>query len=180
MRMLRPCLVMFALMLLLLGVIYPAVVYGVGTLLFPDKAQGRLIYKNDKLVGLAMVGQRFINRAYFHTRHTGPSNLNAADPVLLARLEHRAINLRTENPDVQTPVPAELAMGSASGLDPHISPAAALWQALRVAKARGIDVQTVTQLIDAHTEPRNLFLGGAARVNVLLLNMALDNKEQKQ
>lgn len=183
---LRPAISLFVLLSVITGLLYPGLVTGLGQLLFPTQAQGSLIEKDGKPVGSALIGQAFSAPKYFWGRPsaTGPMANNAAassgsnqgplNPALVAAATGRAEALRAADPGNTQPVPLELITASASGLDPHISPAAARYQAARVAKARGIDSATVEALIAQHTEGRTFGLLGEPRVNVLALNLALD------
>lgn len=191
----RPALVLFVLLTLLTGVAYPLAVTGMAQALFPAKANGSLITKDGHIIGSSLIGQNFAGAGYFHgrlsaTSDTDPndstktisapynaansagSNLAPTSRALLDRVAADTAKLKTENPGV--PVPAELVTTSASGLDPHISPAAALFQVPRIARARGLSEEQLKTLIAAHTESRWLGLLGEPVVNVLALNLALD------
>ena len=183
---LRPALSLLVLMTLLLGVAYPALIAGIARLAFPDAAAGSLVYRNDQLVGSRLIGQSFSEPRYFWGRPsaTAPqaynavassgSNLGPLNPALIDAVASNAKALRDADPAHRTLVPVELVTASASGLDPDISPAAAAWQAPRVAQARGLALADVQALVRAHTIAPTLGLYGEARVNVLELNMALD------
>lgn len=191
----RPAIVLFALLTVMTGVAYPLAMTEVAQLLFPAQANGSLITRNGHVIGSSLIGQNFAGEGYFHGRpsatsdtdpndstKTVPSPYNAANSVgsnlaptskaLLDRVAADTDKLKAENPG--TPVPAELVTTSASGLDPHISPASALFQVPRIAHARGISEQQVQALISAHIEGRWLGLLGEPVVNVLALNLALD------
>lgn len=183
---LRPALTVFLLLTLLTGVFYPLVVTGIGKLAFADAAAGSLIYRDGKLVGSALIGQNFSAPQYFWGRPsaTGPypynagassgSNQGPSNPALAQAVQARVQALRAADPDNPLPVPADLVMASASGLDPHISPEAAAYQADRVARARGLGVEQVRALVAQHTAGRQWGLFGEPRVHVLELNLALD------
>ncbi|MDB5036256.1 MAG: K+-transporting ATPase, subunit [Chlorobi bacterium] len=180
---LRPAIVMMLLMTVLTGMIYPAVVTGIAQGLFPHRANGSLIVEKGQVVGSELIGQNFTRPEYFHPRPSaagagydatasGGSNLGPASRVLAARVDSISAALHRENPDV--PVPIDLVTTSASGLDPDITPAAAEFQAPRIASARKLPLERVRELIAATTEDRQLGVLGEPRVNVLLLNRALD------
>lgn len=181
---LRPAIVMVALFTLLLGVAYPFAVTGVAQVAFPSQADGSLIRDaQGKVVGSALIGQPFAEARYLHPRPSAAgdgydasassgSNLGPLNADLAARIKTDADAIRAETG--ATVVPADAVTTSASGLDPHISPAYARLQAARVAQARGIDVAVVQQVIDRNTEVAFLGFIGQPRVNVLLTNRALD------
>ena len=183
---LRPALVILALMTLLTGVVYPLVVTGIGQVVFPWQANGSLIVKDGKVLGSVLIGQPFDDPKYFWSRPsaTSPfadnaasssgSNLSPTNPDLIQAVQGRVDALRAADPGNTAPVPVDLVTASGSGLDPHISPAAALYQVARVAKARKLAPETVRQLVERHTEGRFLGFLGEPRVNVLALNLALD------
>jgi len=185
---LRPALVILALMTLLTGVVYPLVVTGIAQIVFPRQANGSLIVKDGKVVGSALIGQPFDDPKYFWSRPsaTSPfpdnagastgSNLSPTNPDLVKAVQGRVDALRAADPGNTAPVPVDLVTASGSGLDPHISPAAALYQVERVAKARKLAPETVRELVARHTEGRFLGFLGEPRVNVLALNLALDAK----
>jgi len=169
----------------LLGVIYPLVVTGIAQVVFPRQANGQLISKNGKLIGSSVIGQPFSGPSYFHSRpsaagtgydaaNSGGTNLGPTNQTLIARVDQDAKALQAENPGV--PVPVDLVTTSASGLDPHISIAAAEFQVPRVARTRGIPLSQVQELIAAHTEGRQFGFLGEPRVNVLELNLALESE----
>ena len=167
----------------LLGIIYPLVITGIAQAVFPAKANGQLIRSNGKVIGSRMIGQPFIGPSYFHSRpsaagagydaaSSGGTNLGPTNKSLVDRVEQDAKALQAENPGV--PVPVDLVTTSASGLDPHISIAAAEFQVPRIARARAMSPSQVQQLVRDHTEPRQFGFLGEPRVNVLDLNLALD------
>jgi K+-transporting ATPase ATPase C chain len=182
----RPALVLLGLFTVLTGAIYPAVVTGAAQLLFPSQANGSLIEEGGKVRGSRLIGQPFSSQSYFWSRPsaTSPvpyngasssgSNLGPLNPALAEAVKARVQALRDADPGNTQPVPVDLVTASASGLDPHISPAAALYQAARVARARTLDLERVKQLIAEHTQQRTFGLLGEPRVNVLELNLALD------
>ena len=185
--MIRPALVLLALFTLLTGVIYPLLVTGLAHTFFPRQAGGSLLRgANGAVVGSALLGQPFSDPRYFWGRPsaTGPVPYNAAasaasnqgplNPALHAAVKERIATLRVANPATPGPVPADLATASASGLDPHISPEAARFQAARVAAARGWPTAEVLARVEAHVLPRTLGVLGEPRINVLVLNQDLD------
>jgi K+-transporting ATPase ATPase C chain len=186
MNQLKPAVLMLLWLSLLTGVAYPLLVTGIAQALFPRQANGSLIVRHGKAVGSSLIGQPFDDPKYFWGRlsATAPhgynagastgSNLGPLNPSLHAATKARIEALREADPGNTGPVPVDLATASASGLDPHISPPAALYQVGRVAKARGLDETRVRQLVDVHVEGRQLGVLGEPRVNVLRLNLALD------
>ena len=183
---LRPTLVLFTALTLLTGVLYPLIVTGVGQAAFPTQAAGSLIVRDGKPVGSELIGQNFSDPKHFWGRPsaTGPFPYNSAasggsnqgplNPALVAAVQGRIQALRDADPGNSAPVPVDLVTASASGLDPHISPAAARYQMARVAKARGLDPAQVQALVAQHTASPLFGFLGEARVNVLRLNLALD------
>ncbi|EXI73861.1 MAG TPA: potassium-transporting ATPase subunit KdpC [Candidatus Accumulibacter phosphatis] len=183
---LRPAVSLFVLLSVVTGVFYPLLVTGVARLAFPAAASGSLIVREGKPIGSALIGQNFTNPKYFWGRPsaTAPqpynaaassgSNLGPLNPALAAAVKTRIDALRAADPGNLRPVPIDLVTASASGLDPHISPAAADYQAERVARSRQLDPQTVRQLIAQHSEGPDLGVFGETRVHVLRLNLALD------
>jgi len=185
-RLVRTAVLMTTLLVVVVGVVYPLVVTGAAQVLFPDHANGQLIVRDGRVIGSRLIGQPFRSAGYFHPRPSaaGPwgydasasagSNLGPTSRTLVDAVGARVAAARTENPD--DPVPIDLVTASGSGLDPDITPAAALFQAPRVARERGTDEAAVRALVSAHVQGRQLGLLGEPRVNVLLLNLALDEQ----
>ncbi len=194
-REIRPAIVVLVALTLITGLVYPLAMTGIAEVIFPHQAQGSLIERDGKVVGSELIGQEFTSDKYFHGRpsattapdpkdptktvpapynaaNSGGSNLGPSNKALIDRVQGDIDTLKKENPSA--PVPADLVTTSASGLDPHISPEAALFQVPRIAKARNLPEDRIRQLVDANTEGRFLGLLGEPRVNVLLLNLALD------
>ena len=183
---LRPALMILLVLTLVTGIAYPLLVTGIAQAVFPSQAQGSLIVKDGHVVGSRLIGQPFDDPKYFWSRPsaTSPfadnagsstgSNLSPTNPDLVKAVQGRVDALRAADPGNTVPVPVDLVTASASGLDPHISPAAALYQAPRVAKARKLAPETVRALVERHVEGRFLGFLGEPRVNVLALNLALD------
>jgi potassium-transporting ATPase KdpC subunit len=194
-REIRPAIVVLLALTLITGLVYPLVMTGVAGLIFPRQAQGSLIERDGKVVGSELIGQVFTSDKYFHGRpsattapdpkdatktipapynaaNSGGSNLGPSNKALIDRVQGDIDALKKENP--AAPVPADLVTTSASGLDPHISPDAALFQVPRIAKARNLPEDRIRQLVEDNAEGRFLGLLGEPRVNVLLLNLALD------
>jgi K+-transporting ATPase ATPase C chain len=194
-RLIRPAIVVLVALTVMTGLVYPLAMTGIAQMLFPHQAQGSLIERNGTVVGSELIGQVFESDKYFHGRpsattapdpndstktvpapynaaNSGGSNLGPSNKALVDRVQGDIDKLKQENPSAS--VPADLVTTSASGLDPHISPEAALFQVPRIAKARNLPEDRIRQLVADHTE--GLFLGilGEPRVNVLLLNLALD------
>jgi len=182
----RAALVGFALLTLLTGLLYPLAITGMAQLAFPAQANGSLIVADGQLLGSALIGQSFSDPKYFWGRPsaTGPqpynglassgSNQGPTSPALLDSVKSRVEALRAVDPDSHSPVPVDLVTASGSGLDPHISPAAAEYQLARVARLRGLDPAAVRARVLQHTEGRVFGLLGEPRVNVLRLNLAFD------
>lgn len=165
------------------GLGYPLLVTGLSQWMFPKQANGSLIERNGQVMGSRLIGQGFFSDKYFHSRPSNAgngydptsssgSNLGPTNQTLVTRVEQDVLKWQQENPG--TPVPADLVTSSGSGLDPDISPASAEFQVARVAKARGISVEQVKQIVAKHTLPRQFGILGEARVNVLELNLDLD------
>ena len=179
-------------MTVLTGLVYPAIVTGVAQVLFPRQAHGSLISVNGKVVGSALVGQNFTRPEYFHPRPSaaGPngydatassgSNYGPTNQKLVDRIKASVDQFRKENPDYTGPIPSDAVTASASGLDPHISPANAEIQIARVARARGTSADSVRQLVSQSTEGPWLGFIGEPRVNVLRLNLALDERLRRR
>jgi K+-transporting ATPase ATPase C chain len=176
---------MMIVMTLLTGLAYPSLVTWLAQRSYPEQANGTLVRRDGHLVGSALIGQTFTRPEYFHPRPSavnydaslsGGSNLGPVSQVLVDRVKASAEKFRAENPDFSGAIPADLLTTSGSGLDPHISPASALAQAPRVARARGVPWTEIEKLIQARTETRQLGFLGEPRVNVLLLNLALDEQ----
>jgi potassium-transporting ATPase KdpC subunit len=194
-REIRPAIVVLVALTLITGLAYPLAMTGIAQALFPRQAQGSLIERNGTVIGSELIGQQFQSDKYFRGRpsattapdpndatktvpapynaaNSGESNLGPSNKALIDRVQGDIDKLKQENPSA--PVPADLVTTSASGLDPHISPEAALFQIPRIAKARNLPEERIRQLVGDHTEGRLLGLLGEPRVNVLLLNLALD------
>jgi len=194
-REVRPAIILVVALTLITGLIYPLVMTGIAGVIFPRQAQGSLIEKDGKVVGSALIGQVFASDKYFHGRPSATNTPDPKDPTKTIDAPYNAVNsmgsnygptskalvdrikadlekLKAENPS--TPVPQDLVTTSGSGLDPDISPEAALFQVPRVAKARNMPEDRLRQLVQEHTNARLLGLLGEPRVNVLLLNLALD------
>ena len=190
---LRPALVALVIFTILTGLVYPLVVTGIAQVIFPWQANGSLIVRNGQAIGSELIGQPFDDPKYFWGRlsATSPtgytafnsdkltgssgSNYGPLNPALVEAAQARIKALQEADPDNKAPIPVDLVTASGSGLDPHMSPAAAAYQVGRVARARGLSEATVRQMVAQHTEGRTLGLLGEPRVNVLALNLALDD-----
>jgi K+-transporting ATPase ATPase C chain len=172
----------------LTGLIYPGVVTGLCQLLFPSKANGSLVVLNGQAVGSSLIGQNFTKPEYFQPRpsaagndgydpsYSTGSNYGPTNQKLIDRVKASVDKFRKENPDFTGPIPADLVTTSASGLDPDLSPGSAAVQAARIAKARGVAVEKINELVASHVQERQLGFLGERRVNVLELNLALDRE----
>jgi K+-transporting ATPase ATPase C chain len=182
----RPAITLFIALSVITGIVYPVAVTGISKALFPDAASGSLVVKNGKPVGSLLIGQNFVDPKYFWGRPSatspqpyngtasGGSNQGPLNPALVDAVKGRIDALKAADPDNKLPIPVDLVTASGSGLDPHISPAAADYQADRVARVRQLDAKLVRQFIAQHTEGRDLGVFGEPRVHVLKLNLALD------
>jgi len=196
MKHIRPAIVMIVAMTVITGIVYPLLMTGIAQAVFPYQANGSLIEKDGKVIGSALIGQNFTSDKYFHGRpsattepdpkdptktvpvpyaadNSGGSNLGPTSKALVDRVKDDAAKLAAENPN--TPIPSDLVTTSASGLDPDITPAGALFQVPRVAKARGLAEEKVRQLVEDHIAGRLFGIIGEPHVNVLKLNLALDD-----
>lgn len=184
---LRPALTLFVLLSIVTGIVYPLLVTAIATPLFGDKAAGSLLTNQGKAVGSTLIGQNFSDPGHFWSRPSatapqpnngiasGGSNLGPVNPALVDAVKARVEALKAADPGNAQPIPADLVTASGSGLDPHISPAAAKYQIARVAKARHVSEERVAKLVADHTQDRQWGLFGEPRVNVLELNLALDS-----
>jgi K+-transporting ATPase ATPase C chain len=191
----RPAIMLVVLLTLITGLLYPLAITGIAGAIFPYQAQGSIVERDGKVIGSTLIGQEFTSERYFHGRpsatvapdpadsaktvpapynaaNSGGSNLGPTNKALIERVQSDVDKLRQENPSA--PIPVDLVTTTAGGLDPHISPAAALFQVPRIAKARNMPEDEIVRLVEEHTEGRFLGLLGEPRVNVLALNLALD------
>jgi potassium-transporting ATPase KdpC subunit len=187
-RYLRPSVSLIVAMTVLCGIVYPLVITGIGQIALRSKAEGSLLYKGDTLIGSRLIGQNFSDPKYFWGRPsaTSPqpyngvassgSNQGPLNPALIDKINASAKALRDADPLNKEPIPVDLVTASASGLDPDISPAAAQYQAGRIARSRNLPVATVQALIAEHQRAPLLGLFGEAQINVLELNLALDER----
>jgi K+-transporting ATPase ATPase C chain len=184
---LKPAILITIVLTILTGLLYPLAVTGAAQALFHKQANGSLIERNGQVIGSELIGQNFTKPEYFHPRpsaagngydaaNSSGSNLGPTNPALADRLTKDAAQFRKDNPDFSGPIPADAITTSASGLDPEITPANALAQAPRVAKARNVPLDRIQSLIAANTSSRDLGFLGEPRVNVLKLNLVLDAK----
>ncbi|MBI5965073.1 MAG: potassium-transporting ATPase subunit KdpC [Chloroflexi bacterium] len=183
---LRPAFFMLLIFTLITGALYPLAVTGIAQVLFPSQANGSLMMVDGKAVGSELIGQQFDDPSYFWGRPSAAgynaaassgSNYGPLNPALIDSIQTRIDALKAADPDNTLPIPVDLVTASGSGLDPHISVAAALYQAHRVAAARGLSEAEVTSLVEKNTEGRQFGFLGEPRVNVLMLNLALDSTQ---
>ena len=185
MPMLKPAILLFILLSIILGLCYPLLMTGVGQVTMPNQANGSLIEKEGKLVGSALIGQQFDQPQYIWTRpsaagegydatQSSGSNLGPLNLELASNVESQVQKLKAADPQNKAPIPIDLVTMSGSGLDPHISPAAAQWQANRVASIRGISIEQVQKAINDNTDSKQFNVFGEPRVNVLAVNLTLD------
>lgn len=187
-NLLRPAIVLFILLTAITGVAYPLLITAIAQTAFPEEANGSLIVKDGKQIGSSLIGQSFSDPAYFWGRPSataptpyngaasGGSNLGPLNPALAESVKGRIEALKSADPENKLPIPADLVTASASGLDPHISPAAAEYQIERVARARQLEPAQIKTLVTRYTEDRQWGIFGAPRINVLALNLALDSE----
>lgn len=180
---------LLVLLTVLTGIIYPLTITGLAHIFFPTQSNGSLIWANGHLVGSELIGQSFLDPAYFWGRlsatggfpynplMSGGSNLGPMNKALFINASRRIIELQQFDPNINQPIPVDLVTASASGLDPHISVASARFQMDRVANARGLTLVSVSELVDQYTQKPTFGFMGEGRVNVLLLNLALDMKD---
>lgn len=190
-RHLRPALMLLLLMTLLTGVLYPLVVTAIGQALFPSRVNGSIMERNGKAVGSRLIGQAFASPGYFWSRPSATtpfpynasssmgSNYGPLNPAFLKSVKDRVDLLHAADPENSQPVPVDLVTASASGLDPHISIAAAMYQVHRVSRARNLPEAKVRALVNQYTDPRDLALLGEPGVNVVRLNLALDESSRE-
>ncbi|PTQ72059.1 K+-transporting ATPase ATPase C chain [Nitrosomonas oligotropha] len=189
-NLIRPAITLFILISLVTGLLYPLAVTGIAQIAFPEQAAGSLLKRGDEIIGSTLIGQSFSGSTYFWSRpsatspmpynasNSGGSNLGPTNPALIEAVNERIKNLRANHPEKEEKIPTDLVTASASGLDSHISPAAAYYQVKRVAAARNTDTAIVKSLVDRSIETPQWGLLGDSRVNVLRLNLALDALEK--
>ncbi|MBX9915948.1 MAG: potassium-transporting ATPase subunit KdpC [Nitrosomonas sp.] len=189
-NLIRPAITLFILISLVTGLLYPLAVTGIAQIAFPEQAAGSLLKRGDEIIGSTLIGQSFSESTYFWSRpsatspmpynasNSGGSNLGPTNPALIEAVNERIKNLRANHPEKEEKIPTDLVTASASGLDSHISPAAAYYQIERVAAARNTDTAIVKSLVDRSIETPQWGLLGDSRVNVLRLNLALDALEK--
>ncbi|MER0216494.1 MAG: potassium-transporting ATPase subunit KdpC [Nitrosomonas sp.] len=189
-NLIRPAITLFILISLVTGLLYPLAVTGIAQIAFPEQAAGSLLKRGDEIIGSTLIGQSFSGSTYFWSRpsatspmpynasNSGGSNLGPTNPALIEAVNERIKNLRANHPEKEEKIPTDLVTASASGLDSHISPAAAYYQVERVAAARNTDTAIVKSLVDRSIETPQWGLLGDSRVNVLRLNLALDALEK--
>lgn len=186
-KLFRPAISLFILLSAVTGIVYPMAVTGIAQTVFPENAHGSLIVKEGKPIGSSLIGQNFSDPGHFWGRPSatspqpyngtasGGSNLGPLNPAFTDAVKSRIAALQAADPENPQPIPVDLVTASASGLDPHISPASARYQVARIARARSLPAATVAALVEKHTEDRQWGLFGEPRVNVLELNLALDD-----
>ena len=186
-RELRPAIIVFLILSIVTGALYPLIVTGIAQAVFPRQANGSLIERDGKLIGSALIGQPFSDAKYFWSRPSATtafpydpssssgSNLGPMNPALTDAIKARIDALHEADPSQTNPIPIDLVTASGSGLDPHISPAAAAYQVPRIARVRGLSEDRVRDLVLRYTEGRQWTVFGEPRVNVLKLNLALDS-----
>lgn len=189
-NLIRPAITLFILISLVTGLLYPLAVTSIAQIVFPEQAEGSLMKRSEEVIGSSLIGQNFSGPTYFWGRpsatapipynaaNSGGSNLGPTNSVLIDEVSERIKNLRAHHPGKEEKIPTDLVTTSASGLDPHISPAAAYYQIERVAAARNTGAAIVKSLIDQSIEAPQWGLWGDSRVNVLRLNLALDALEK--
>ncbi len=189
-NLIRPAITLFILISLITGLLYPFAVTSIAQIAFPEQAAGSLLKRDDEIIGSTLIGQNFSGPTFFWGRpsatspmpynaaNSGGSNLGPTNPALIESVSERIQKLRASHPGKEDKIPTVLVTTSASGLDPHISPAAAYYQVERVATARGIDVTIIKSLVDRSIETPQWGVFGDSRVNVLRLNLALEELQK--